>query len=175
MLASVIASKAKEPPLEPWLERFAAPAGAPRNGARSGECLLIPVNFPVRQEPRKAGLGWPSGRGVETVRNTNILQELAHKLLGSWHAEGPVNIRENTGGVRADEPDSGGTTANKIRYLAVSARKPRGQRKTRYQGQQQAKINPEQARTEQRKRGSCAGQSREGITGTPLLIVADRC
>src|ERR1700736_5079784 len=92
---------------------------------------------------------------------------------------------------RADKPERGGTTANKIRYLAVSARKPRGQRKTRYQGQQQAKISPEQARTEQRKCGSCAGQSREGIagqsregiagqsregiTGTPLLIVADRC
>jgi len=171
MLASVIARKA----LEPWLERFAAPAGG---GSQWYKKRGIPVDsckFPSAAEARKAGLRWPSGRGAETMKNTNILQGLAHKYLDAWQAEGPVGISENTGGVRADKPERGGTTANKIRYLAVSARKPGGQRKTRYQGQQQAKINPEQARTEQRERGSCAGQSREGITGTPLLIVADRC
>src|ERR1700730_8739116 len=69
---------------------------------------------------------------------------------------------------RADKPERGGTTANKIRYLAVSARKPRGQRKTRYQGQQQAKISPEQARTEQRKRGSIT----RGNNGNSIV---DRC
>src|ERR1700730_5506671 len=42
----------------------------------------IPVDsckFPSAAEARKAGLGWPSGRGAETMKNTNILQELAHK------------------------------------------------------------------------------------------------
>jgi hypothetical protein len=174
MLASVIASKAKELLWNPGWN-----ASPPRQGGSQWRKKRgTPVDsckFPSAAETRKAGREWPSGRGAETMRNTNILQELAHKYWDAWQAEGPVNISENTGGVRADEPERGGTTANKIRYLAVSARKPRGQRKTRYQGQQQAKISPEQARTEQRKRGSCAGQSREGITGTPLLIVADRC
>jgi hypothetical protein len=107
--------------MEPRLECFAA-FGAPRKVAA---CLLFPVNFAARAEPRKAGLEGPSvGQNGKSIK-INILHNLTHEYRGSGQAEAAENIGENTGDVRAHQPKRRGNNGNSIANRCSSLLIPR--------------------------------------------------